>query len=93
MEKATATLDLWLGQFPAQVQPLIVAWFAYAAGQGAPNAEALLQIVERVVGHKLDWSVPPPTRQLCRVVLLALCHQRGAARAFACTFLPQQELV
>ena len=93
METATATLDPWLAQFPEASQPLIIAWFAYAASQGAQTPEALLAIVERLVSHKLDGSTTPQTRQMCRTTLLARRYQRAAARAYACTFLPQQELV
>ena len=84
------TLDPWLAHFPPQAQPLVRAWFAYAAGQGPQTADALLAMVERVVSHKLDWSTTPGTRHTCETTLLALCHQRAGARAYACTFLPQQ---
>jgi hypothetical protein len=90
METVT-TLDPWLAQFPPEMQPLVTAWFAYAAGQGAQTPDALLAIVERMVSHKLDWSTTPETREACNRTVLALCHQRAGARGYACTFLAQKE--
>jgi hypothetical protein len=89
----TPILDPWLSQFPEPVQPLVTAWFGYAANQQPASPDALLEVVTRVVSHKLDWSTTPQTRQLCRTTLLALCHQRAGARAYACTVLAQQERV
>ena len=82
-----ATLHPWLSQFPAQAQPLVRAWFAYAAGQGAQTPEALLNAVERLVNNKLAWSTTTTTRELCSTTLLALRHQRAGARAYAGTLL------
>ena len=85
------TLDPWLAQFPTQAQPLVIAWFAYAASQRPQTPDGLLAIVERVVSRKLDWSPTPETRQVCRTTLLALCHQRAGAWGYAGTFLAQKE--
>jgi hypothetical protein len=94
MEQETpARLDPWLSHFPALAQPLVTAWFAYAASQGAQTPDALLTIVERVVSHKLDWSTTLQTRHTCQMTLLALCHQRAGARAYAATLLPPQARV
>jgi hypothetical protein len=90
-QKTVTALDPWLAHFPATSQPLVTAWFAHAASQRPQTPDALLTIVERVVSHKLDWSTTPATRQLCCTTLLALCHQRAGARAYAGTFLPQKE--
>jgi hypothetical protein len=83
-------LHPWLQQFPAEAQPLIVAWFAYAAGHRPATPEGLLQVVERLVGHKLDWSTTPVSREACTRALLALRHQRPGALAYAQTFLTQE---
>jgi hypothetical protein len=50
------TRDPWLRQFPEQAQPLVIAWFCYAAGQGAQSPEAVLEVVARLTRHKLDWA-------------------------------------
>jgi hypothetical protein len=81
------TVHPWLAQFPAPAQPLVQAWFAYAVSQGAQTPDGLLEIVERIVSRKMDWSTTPETRQVCSMVLLALCHQRAGARAYAATCL------
>jgi hypothetical protein len=87
VEATVPTLDPWLAQFPPQAQPLVSAWFHYGRTQGAATPEALVQIVERVIHRKLDWSITPQTRELCSTTLLALCHQRAGARAYAQTLL------
>ena len=80
-------LHPWLSQFSAQAQPLVTAWFHYAAGQDPKTPDALLTIVERLVNNKLDWSTTTTTRQVCSTMLLALCHQRTGARAYAAMLL------
>ena len=79
--------DPWLSQFPPEARPLISAWFHYGAGQGAQTPDALLAVVTRLVHNKLDWSTTPATRQVCSTMLLALCHQRAGALAYAATCL------
>ena len=91
--ETVTTLDPWLAQFPAEAQPLIVAWFHYAATQRPPTPDALLAVVTRLVNNKLDWSTTPETRQVCSTVLLALCHQRSQARTYAASVLAQKERV
>ena len=94
METETlTTLDPWLRQFPPEAQPLIIAWFHYAAGQSPTTPDALLQIVQRLAHGKLDWSTTPQTREVCNRVLLALSYQRAAARHYAKTCLVQKERV
>ena len=85
------TLDPWLSQFPAPAQPLVLAWFGYAASQRPQTPDGLLTIVERLVSRKLEWSIEPSTRQVCSRVLLALCHQRSAALAYATTLLARTD--
>lgn len=87
METETLTVHPWLAQFDHQAQPLITAWFAAAAGQGAQHPEAVLASVTRLLTAKLDWSTTTTTREACHRVLLALLHQRAGARAYAATFL------
>jgi hypothetical protein len=93
MDTETLPLDPWLRQFSPQAQPLVTAWFGYAVTQGAQSPEGVLEIVARVCGRKLEWSTTPATRELCSTLLLALCHQRAKARAYAASLLQQQELV
>jgi hypothetical protein len=85
------TPDAWLSQFQAEVQPLIVAWFAYGASQRPQTPDGLLKVVERVCRRKMEWSIEPRTRELCSALLLALCHQRAGAWAYAATLLAPQE--
>ena len=89
MEPMT-TPDPWVTQFAAEAQPLIVAWFSYAASQRPQTPEALLAIVERLISNKLDWSTPPETRQVCTLTLLALRHQRAGARSYAASVLKKE---
>jgi hypothetical protein len=47
----------------------------------------VLEVVARVCGRKLEWSMSTSTEQLCAGVLLALVHQRPLALAYAQTLL------
>jgi hypothetical protein len=84
------TVHPWLAPFPAAGRHYITAWFAYSVSQGAQTPEAVLEIVTRLCNRKLEWSVSPSTETLCRGVLLALCHQRPGAVAYAQTFLAEK---
>ena len=43
----------------------VTAWFNAARSEGERSPEAVLQVVERLLGHKWDWSTTLETRQLC----------------------------
>ena len=87
----TETVTTWLSQFPPEAQPLITAWFAYAVSQRPQSPEAVLVVVARLCAHKMDWSTTPPSREACHLTLLALCHQRAGALAYAASLLAQKE--
>ncbi len=71
----------WLQSFPVSHQPTIASWFSYAITQGARHPTAVLMIVERLCGHRLDWATTEATRQLCHNTLQALrCDREGAAQ-------------
>jgi hypothetical protein len=86
----TLSDDPWLSQFPLAGQHYIRAWFSYGVSQGAQTADGVLQIVGRVCGRKLEWSMSTTTEQLCKDVLLALMHQRPLAEAYAQTLLEER---
>ena len=77
----------WLAGFRPPDRPMVSAWFAYAVSQGAKRPEAVVEMVQRVVGSKLAWSVSPTSLALCEATLAALAHRRGEALAYAATCL------
>lgn len=77
----------WLMAFRPQDRPLVRAWFAYAHSQGARRPEALVEMVQRLVASKLEWSVSPTSITLCEATLASLAHRRGQALAYAATLL------
>lgn len=83
------TVHPWLAQFPPEAQVLVIAWFHYAMSQRPQTPDGLLAIVERLIGHKLDWSTTTTTREACHRTLLALTHQRAGARSYAATLLSE----
>ena len=57
----------------------MTSWFTYAVTSGARSPKAVLAVLTRVVGKKLDWPVEPLSRQLCQNTLTVLrCDQQGA---------------
>ena len=93
METETVpTLDPWLAPFLPQDRPLVRAWFAYCVSQGARRPEAIVEMVTRMVGDKLSWSVSPTSISLCEATLAALAHRRSEALAYATTCLEQREM-
>ena len=94
METETVTtLDPWLAGFRPSDRPLVRAWFHYCVSQGARRPEAVVEMVQRVVSAKLNWSVSPTSIALCEATLAALAHRRAEALAYAATLLQQQERV
>jgi len=91
MEKETLTpapvLYPWLAGFPAADRPMISAWFAYALSQGARRPEVLVEMVQRVVAAKLEWSVSATSITLCEATLAALAHRRAEALSYAAALL------
>jgi hypothetical protein len=77
----------WLATFPEATHATVRSWFAYAITNGARTPDAILMVVVRLVGHKLDWAVIPETRQLCHNALQALVCDRGGALAYAAQVL------
>jgi hypothetical protein len=84
---ATPALHPWLAGFRPKDQPMIRAWFAYCLSQGARRPEAIVDMVQRVVSAKLEWSVTTTSQTLCETTLAALAHRRGQALAYAATLL------
>jgi hypothetical protein len=80
-------LHPWLAAFRPQDQPMIRAWFGYGLSQGAKHPDTLVDMVQRVVSAKLDWSVSPTSITLCEVTLAALAHRRGEALSYAAQLL------
>jgi hypothetical protein len=79
--------DPWLEAFAQHQQPMVRAWFSYALSQGARRPEVVVEMVERVVAAKLEWSVSPTSVQLCQIVLDALAHRNADALAYAASLL------
>ena len=73
----------WLQAFPAHQRPLISAWFSFAQSQGCRTPESLVEMVQRLVASKLEWSVSPTSVQLCEITLASLAHRRHEALAVA----------
>ena len=86
-ETIGTALHPWLAGFRPQERPLVRAWFGYAVTQGARRPEAILDLVQRVVSAKLDWSVSATSQTLCATTLAALVHRRTEALAYAATLL------
>ena len=93
METETLTVHPWLAGFRPPDRPLIRAWFGYAVSQGTRRPEAVVEMVARMVGDKLSWSVSPTSISLCETTLAALVHRRREALAYAQTVLAQKEVV
>ncbi len=83
----------WLSTFPEPTHATVRSWFAYTVTTGATHPEAVLMVVCRVVGHRLDWATTPATRQLCHNTLQALRCDRAGAVAYAAALLKQKETV
>jgi hypothetical protein len=84
---AAPTLHPWLAPFRPPDRPMIRAWFSYCLSQGARQPETIVDMVQRVVAAKLDWSVSPTSIALCEATLAALAHRRGEALSYATTLL------
>lgn len=80
-------LHPWLQAFLPHHRPVVRAWFGYAVSQGAKTPEAIVQVVQRLVSTKLEFSVSPTTTTLCEITLASLAHRRGEALAYAQTLL------
>jgi hypothetical protein len=78
----------WLAGFRPQDQLMIRAWFSYCLSQGAKHPDTFVDMVQRVVSAKLDWSVSPTSITLCETTLVALAHRRREALSYATTLLP-----
>jgi hypothetical protein len=85
------TVHPWLAAFRPPDRPMVSAWFSYCLSQGARRPEVLVDMVQRVVAAKLDWSVSPTSVALCEVTLAALAHRRGEALAYAQTLLTRHD--
>ena len=85
MSETLAALHPWLAGFRPQDRPLLRAWFAYCVSQGARRPEAVVEMVQRMVGDKLSWSVSATSIALCEATLAALAHRRAEALAYAAT--------
>jgi hypothetical protein len=79
----SAEAERWLQGFPETTHATLRSWFAYAITSGARTPEAILMVVMRLVGHKLDWATTPETRQLCHNTLQACVCNRPGALAYA----------
>ena len=73
----------WLAAFRPHDRPLVSAWFAYVLSQGARRPEVVVEMVTRMVGAKLSWSVSATSITLCEVTLASLAHRRHEALAYA----------
>jgi hypothetical protein len=80
----------WINTFPVRHHATIAAWFQYAASQGVRSPEAMLVVVTRLVGYKLDWATTDDSRQLCHNALQALRCGREGALAFAGHILTEE---
>ena len=88
---AAPPLHPWLAPFRPQDQPMIRAWFAYCVSQGARRPEAVVEMVTRMVGDKLSWSVSATSITLCEATLAALVHHRTQALDYAAALLAALE--
>lgn len=79
----SADAETWISTFPETTHATVRSWFAYAVTTGATHPEAVLMVVERLVGKKLDWSTTEATRMLCHNALTALRCNRPGALVFA----------
>ena len=79
----------WISTFPETTHATVRSWFASAVSSGATHPDAVLMVVERLVGKKLDWSTTEATRQLCHNTLQACRCNRTAALAFASQILEE----
>jgi hypothetical protein len=91
MPDALMEVHPWLQPFPAHQRPLVAAWFGYGISQGCRTPASLVQLVQRVVASKLEWSVSPPSIEVCETTLASLAHRRGAALAYAQMLLDARE--
>ena len=85
--ETVTTLDPWLAGFRPADRHMIRAWFNYCISQGARRPEAVVDMVQRVVAAKLDWSVSATSQTLCETTLAALAHRRTQALTYATTLL------
>jgi hypothetical protein len=85
------TLHPWLKAFRPHDRPMVRAWFAYALSQGARRPEVIVDMIERVVSAKKEWSVRPTSITLCEATLAALAHRRGEALSYAQTLLARDK--
>ena len=79
----------WLSAFPEGTHATVRSWFAYAVTSGAKHPEAVLMVVTRLIGHKLDWSTTEATRQLCHNTLQACRCNRPGALSYAAEVLQE----
>jgi hypothetical protein len=79
----------WLATFPETTHASVRSWFAYAISSGAQSPEAIIMVVERLVGKKLDWATTTETRVLCHTTLQACRCNRAAALAYAAKVLQE----
>ncbi len=84
---STEAADRWIARFPEPTHATVRSWFADALTSGARHPEAVLMVVVRLVGHKLDWATTPATRQLCHNTLQACVCDRPGALAYATDLL------
>ena len=81
----------WLAPFRPPDRLMVRAWFNCAVSQGARRPEAVVEMVSRLVGDKLSWSVSATSLTLCETTLAALAHRRGEALAYAAALLSALE--
>jgi hypothetical protein len=82
--------EAWLATFPATHHGTLEGWFRHAIRQGAQNPDQVIITVTVLIGHKLDWSVEPSSRQLCTTTLEALRCNRAGALAYATSLLMER---
>jgi hypothetical protein len=82
----------WLASFPAEQRPPVRMWFSYCLSQGARRPEVLLDMVQRIVTSKREWSVSLTSIALCDALLAALRDRRGEALDYARTLLYRQDV-
>lgn len=82
----------WLSQWPAATRSTIANWFFTAVRSGTSDPAAIVAQVRTDLHRRLQWTSTSPQRQLLAQVATALQADPVAARTYAASVYPREQL-